>query len=74
MSSINVEIYPKEGESQEQLLKRFIKKCKKEKILEEHIDKTSFHRTKSEKRRFKRKQRQIMLERNKKKYLKYRNR
>lgn len=48
---INVEETLREGESQERLIKRFFKKCKKEDIIREHLEKTSYHKTRREKRR-----------------------
>ena len=36
------------------LIRRFIKKCKKERIVKEYVEKTSYHKTKSQKRREKR--------------------
>lgn len=54
MSSVNVEVTPKYGESQDRMIRRFFKKCKKARILEEHIEKTMFFRTKADKARAKR--------------------
>lgn len=39
------------GNDQERLIKKFLKKVKKSEILREYLDKTSFHLTKSQKRR-----------------------
>jgi ribosomal protein S21 len=50
--TVKVELKP--GESQEKLLKRFTKKCKKENITKEYIEKTSFFTKKSLKKRQKR--------------------
>lgn len=52
-----IEVYPKNGEHQEKMIKRFFRKCKKQKILEEHIDKTSFFLSKKQRKRFERKKR-----------------
>ena len=38
----------------ELLIKRFLKKCKKERIVKEYIEKTSYYKSKSQKRREKR--------------------
>ena len=51
MSITKVEVFPRRDESFEKMLKRFIKKCKKQEIIKEHLEKTSFHKTKSQKRR-----------------------
>jgi len=49
--SVNVTVTLKDGESQEKLIKRFSKKCKKEDIIKEYLTKTSFFKTRSEKKR-----------------------
>jgi ribosomal protein S21 len=51
---VNVEVALKPGESSDRLIKRFIKKCKKSEIIKEHLEKVSFFRTPSQKRRYKR--------------------
>jgi ribosomal protein S21 len=51
MHPVNVEVRLREGESIDKMIKRFFKKCKKQDILKEHLEKISFHRTKSQKRR-----------------------
>lgn len=56
---INIQVVAREGESVDCLLKRFSKKCKKEDIIKEYLEKTSFFKTKSEKRRQKRLDRQF---------------
>ena len=48
---INAEVYPRDGESIDRLIKRFTKKCKKQEVIEEYLDKTSWHKTKRQKRR-----------------------
>ena len=52
--TINVEVRPKPGESDEKLIKRFLKKCKKQEIIREYLDRVSYAKTKSQKRRQKR--------------------
>lgn len=49
--AVNVSIVLKDGENQEKLIKRFFKICKKQGILEEHLEKVSHARSKSQKRR-----------------------
>jgi ribosomal protein S21 len=49
--SINIEVTLRPGESGEKLIKRFSKKCKKQEVIQEYLDKTSFFRTKSQKKR-----------------------
>jgi hypothetical protein len=39
------------GEGGEQLIKRFLKKAKKSEIVKEHLEKVSFFRTKSQKKK-----------------------
>lgn len=51
---INISVALRDGENQEKLIKRFFKKCKKENIINEYLDKTSHHLTKSQKKRKKR--------------------
>jgi hypothetical protein len=46
--------YHRNGLSEKDI-KKFFKKCKKQEITKEYLEKTSFHRTKSEKLRDKRK-------------------
>lgn len=48
-----VEVKLRPGESQDRLLKRFLKKCKRQEVIEEYVEKTLFYRTKSQKKRFK---------------------
>ena len=40
-----------DGDSSEILIRRFIKKCKKERIVKIYVEKTGYHKTKSQKRR-----------------------
>ena len=47
----NVEVFLGERESQESLLRRFSKKCKKQDIVKEYLDKTSCFKSKSQKRK-----------------------
>lgn len=53
MNAINVQVKVREGESSERLIRRFFKKCKKVDIVREHLDKVSFARSKSQKKRAK---------------------
>tara|TARA_B100000131_G_scaffold290642_1_gene303581 strand:- start:1484 stop:1735 length:252 start_codon:yes stop_codon:yes gene_type:complete len=47
---INVEVRPKHNEHPERTIRRFIKKCKKERIVEEYRDRM-YYTKKAEKRR-----------------------
>ena len=58
---INVEVKLREGESQDKLLKRFLKKCKKAEIVREYCEKTMFFETKSQKKREKRRRSKFLL-------------
>ena len=58
---INVEVYAKKDESDERLIKRFLKKIKKEKIIEQYKEHT-FYKKPSVKRREKNKKRKRILE------------
>jgi len=51
--SVNISVKLNPNESSERLIKRFLKKCKRLDIVKEYIEKTSFHKTKSEKKRIK---------------------
>ena len=51
MHVTNVEVKLREGEGMEKLIKRFFKKCKKIDIIREHLEKTSYYRTRSQKKR-----------------------
>lgn len=42
------------GDMSEVLIRRFIKKCKKERIVKIYVEKTGYHKTKSQKNREKR--------------------
>jgi len=53
--AVNVKIVPRRNESAERLIRRFIKKVKKEKILETYREKTSHHIKPSVRRKIKRK-------------------
>ena len=44
----------RDDNSSEILIRRFIKKCKKERIVKIYVEKTGYHKTKSQKRREKR--------------------
>ncbi len=44
----------KSGDMSEMLIRRFIKKCKKERIVKIYVEKTGYHKTKSQKKREKR--------------------
>lgn len=66
--SILVEVYPKNGEHQEKMIKRFFRKCKKQGILEEHIEKTSFFISKRQKKRSERRKREFENQRNSSEY------
>ena len=45
---------PKNTNQGEALIRRFLKKCKKERVVKEYIEKTSYYKSKSQKRREKR--------------------
>jgi ribosomal protein S21 len=70
MAACNIEVKLRRGETQEKLLKRFSKKCKKADIVKTYVEKTSFFKTKAEKR--KEKQMKNKWLRNKKKFRKSR--
>jgi len=48
-------VYPRRGEPPERLIKRFIRKCKKERVLEVYKEKTSHYVKPAVKRKIKRK-------------------
>jgi len=50
-SPCHVEVTLKPGESQEKLLKRFMKKCKKEDVVKQYLEKTSYFKNNREKKR-----------------------
>ena len=58
--AINVQVRLEDGMSQEKLLKKFQKKVKNENVIREFLDKTSFHQTKSQKRRAKQRKNQFL--------------
>lgn len=66
--AVNVQVVLRPGESADKLIKRFVKKCKKQDILKEHLEKVSFFRTNSQKRRSKRAKNKRLKENLEKKY------
>jgi ribosomal protein S21 len=56
--AINVKVELRRGESGERLIRRFIKKVKKEKVLEAYRTRTAYHIKPSVKRKLKRKKAQ----------------
>ena len=52
--AVNIRIEQKRNESSERLIRRFIKKCKKERIIETYREKTAYHIKPSVKRKLKR--------------------
>ena len=53
--AVNVIVYPRRGEPSERLIKRFIRKCKKERVIEVYKEKTSHYVKPAVKRKIKRK-------------------
>lgn len=53
--AVNLKVELKRGENPERLIRRFIKKCKREKIIETYRDKTDYYIKPSVKRKLKRK-------------------
>ncbi len=51
----NVTVRPRRGETQERMIRRFIRKCKKERIIEEYRERTDHHIKPSVKKKLKRK-------------------
>lgn len=51
MRPYNIECTLRDGESAEKLIRRFFKKCKKQEIIREHLEKVSYYRSPSRKRR-----------------------
>lgn len=64
----NVEVKAKQGESADKLIKRFLKKVKKQDIIKEYLDRVSFFRTPSQKRRWKRAKNKFLREKESKRY------
>lgn len=52
--AINVKVYPRRGESTERLIRRFIKKCKKERVIETYRECTDHYIKPSVRKRIKR--------------------
>ena len=50
----NIKVYPRRGEPQERMIRRFIKKCKKEGIIETYRARTDHYIKPSVKKRMKR--------------------
>lgn len=49
--SVNISVSLRDGESSEKMIRKFLKKCKKSEIIREHLDKTSYYKSKSRKKR-----------------------
>lgn len=64
----NIEVKAKPGESTDKLIKRFLKKVKKQEIIKEYLDRVSFFRTKSQKKRWKRAKNKFLKEKESKRY------
>jgi len=52
--ALNVKVELRRGESSERLIRRFIKKCKKEKIIEKYRERTGYYVKPSVRRKLKR--------------------
>lgn len=64
----NIEVKAKPGESTDKLIKRFLKKVKKQEIIKEYLDRVSFFRSPSQKRRWKRAKNKFLKEKELKRY------
>lgn len=64
----NIEVKAKQGESSDKLIKRFLKKMKKQDIIKEYLDRVSFFRSPSQKRRWKRAKNKFLKEKELKRY------
>ena len=60
----NVALYPRSDESQEKFIRRFFKKCKKVGILEEYLEKTSYYKKPSIKKKEKINKNKFLKEKN----------
>ena len=65
---VNVEVTPRKNESPERMIKRFIKKVKKEGIQDEWREKYMFFEKPTDKRRRKKKERNRVLKRLQREY------
>ncbi len=73
MAAINVSVRSRPRESAERLIRRFIKKCKKEKVVERYRERTDHHIKPSVKRKLKQKKaarRRMLEERRRQKFKK----
>ena len=64
---INMEVYPKGREDSKRMIKRFVRKCKKEGFLREVVERQRFTKP-SDVKRLKRKKRQKVLQRLREEY------
>ncbi len=53
--AVNIVVKPRRNESQERMIRRFIRKCKKERIVEQYRERTDCHIKPSVKKKMKRK-------------------
>ena len=60
--AINVSVKARRNEHSERLIRRFIKKCKKEKVVETYRERTEFYQKPSVKKRNKKRRAQRMRE------------
>jgi ribosomal protein S21 len=66
--AVNVEVKPRNNESPERMIKRFIKKVKKEGIVDEWRQKYSFYEKPTDKRRRKKQERKRVIKRLQREY------
>ena len=59
--AINVSVMARRNEHSERLIRRFIKKCKKEKVVETYRERTEFYQKPSVKKRNKKRRAQRLL-------------
>lgn len=52
--AVNVKVRQRRGETSERLIRRFIKKCKKEKVVEQYRERTAYYIKPSVKKKLKR--------------------
>jgi len=64
---INVQVFPKGKEDPKRMIKRFIRKCKKDGFLREVMERQRFTKP-SDKRRFQKKKRQKVLQKLREEY------
>ena len=74
MAAVNISVRARRNESSERLIRRFIRKCKKDGVVERYRERCTAYVKPSEKKRIKRQKAERLRQREERKAQKYKNR